>query len=134
MDFFNNFDQHMSGYDFNNDEQGVHQDMGHSMGMEHGILNINEAASTDENNHGLIYIDNGNMHYDVGNANEMMNCSDPLIHSSKYHCAPLRLHDLDFSNPPLVHVDGYVKDDGTYVQEHFRTAPNGIKEDNLSYR
>lgn len=29
-------------------------------------------------------------------------------------------------------VKGYVKKDGTYVQPHFRSAPNGTKLDNYS--
>ena len=33
----------------------------------------------------------------------------------------------------LVHVNGYFKEDGTYVSPHVRTAPDGILENNLSY-
>ena len=32
-----------------------------------------------------------------------------------------------------VHVSGYVKKDGTYVQPHYRSAPDGIKTNNWSY-
>lgn len=31
-----------------------------------------------------------------------------------------------------VYVKGYVKRDGTYVQPHYRTTPNGTKNDNYS--
>ncbi|MBO5740357.1 MAG: hypothetical protein J6R52_04840 [Alphaproteobacteria bacterium] len=33
-----------------------------------------------------------------------------------------------------VHVNGYTKSNGTYVQSHYRTRPDGIKSNNLSYR
>jgi hypothetical protein len=32
-----------------------------------------------------------------------------------------------------VHVNGYTRKDGTYVQPHYRTAPDGIKTNNWSY-
>lgn len=32
-----------------------------------------------------------------------------------------------------VHVSGYTRKDGTYVQPHYRTAPDGIKTNNWSY-
>lgn len=32
-----------------------------------------------------------------------------------------------------IHVDGYVKRNGTYVQPHYRTAPDGVKTNNWSY-
>ena len=35
--------------------------------------------------------------------------------------------------PKVVHVNGYYKKDGTYVQPHTRTAPDGIKLNNKSY-
>lgn len=145
MDFFNNFDQQINGNNFNDNSQTMYQDdgnsyqqhdmyhqyMGHSTGMEHNIGNI---IPVDGNNQALVYMDNGHMPYNMGNVHEMISYSDPLIHSSEYQCTPLHLHALDLSSQPLVHVDGYVKDDGTYVHDHFRTAPNGIKEDNLSYQ
>jgi len=31
-----------------------------------------------------------------------------------------------------VYVDGYYRDDGTYVQGHFRSEPNSFKFDNYS--
>jgi len=32
-----------------------------------------------------------------------------------------------------VHVNGYTRKDGTYVQPHYRTAPDGIKTNNWSH-
>lgn len=37
------------------------------------------------------------------------------------------------SSSGTVHVNGYYKSNGTYVQPHTRTAPDGIKNNNLSY-
>jgi len=46
--------------------------------------------------------------------------------------------DYVYRNPyaayPSVHVHGYYRSSGTYVQPYVRTAPNGLLEDNLSYR
>jgi hypothetical protein len=36
------------------------------------------------------------------------------------------------SNPKHVQVNGYYKDNGTYVQPYFRTAPNSTNRDNFS--
>ena len=36
-------------------------------------------------------------------------------------------------NPELVYVDGYTRSDGTFVESHFRTAPDGVEENNISY-
>ncbi|MES2985302.1 MAG: hypothetical protein V4735_08960 [Pseudomonadota bacterium] len=33
-----------------------------------------------------------------------------------------------------VHVDGYTRRDGTYVQPHERSAPNGTVTDNYSFK
>mgnify|MGYP000694566989 CR=1 FL=1 len=39
-----------------------------------------------------------------------------------------------FSSPALaVHVNGYTRSNGTYVQPHERSAPNGTVTDNYSY-
>lgn len=35
------------------------------------------------------------------------------------------------TDPDLVHVDEYHREDGTYVREHFRTAPDGNPYNNL---
>lgn len=39
-----------------------------------------------------------------------------------------------YANPNRVNVQGYYRSNGTYVQPHQRTAPNGIKSDNLNFR
>ena len=39
-----------------------------------------------------------------------------------------------YGGPGMVHVNSYTKRDGTYVQSHYRTKPDGIKSNNLSYR
>ena len=33
-----------------------------------------------------------------------------------------------------VHVRGYFRKDGTYVSPHIRSSPDGIKENNYSYK
>jgi len=33
-----------------------------------------------------------------------------------------------------VYVNGYYRNDGTYVGSHYRSDPNGIVEDNYSYK
>ncbi|MFO0763496.1 MAG: hypothetical protein U0518_01310 [Candidatus Gracilibacteria bacterium] len=43
------------------------------------------------------------------------------------------LVDLPTTNSNLVPVNSYVKSDGTYVESHYRTAPNSTILDNLSY-
>lgn len=40
--------------------------------------------------------------------------------------------DKNISND--VYVNGYYRKDGTYVQGHYRSRPNGYKDDNYSYR
>jgi hypothetical protein len=37
-------------------------------------------------------------------------------------------------NTNSVYVNGYYRNDGTYVQGHYRTAPNSTRTDNYSYR
>ena len=39
-----------------------------------------------------------------------------------------------YANPNRVNVRGYYRSNGTYVQPHQRTAPNGTVRDNLGYR
>ena len=39
-----------------------------------------------------------------------------------------------YAAPATVQVKGYTRSDGTYVQPHTRTAPDGIKSNNKSYR
>ncbi len=38
-----------------------------------------------------------------------------------------------YAAPATVQVRGYTRSDGTYVAPHRRTAPDGIKSNNLSY-
>ena len=38
-----------------------------------------------------------------------------------------------YAAPATVQVRGYTRSDGTYVQSHTRTAPDGIKWNNKSY-
>lgn len=38
-----------------------------------------------------------------------------------------------YAAPSTVQVRGYTRSDGTYVQPHTRTAPDGIKWNNKSY-
>lgn len=37
------------------------------------------------------------------------------------------------TNPSTVNVNGYVKNNGSYVQPYVRTAPNNTRRDNFSY-
>ena len=39
-----------------------------------------------------------------------------------------------YAAPATVQVRGYTRSNGTYVQPHTRTAPDGIKSNNKSYR
>jgi len=38
-----------------------------------------------------------------------------------------------YAAPATVQVRGYTRSNGTYVQPHTRTAPDGIKSNNKSY-
>lgn len=38
-----------------------------------------------------------------------------------------------YAGPATVRVRGYTRSDGTYVRPHVRTAPDGIKSNNLSF-
>jgi hypothetical protein len=38
-----------------------------------------------------------------------------------------------YAAPATVSVRGYTRSDGTYVRPHVRTAPDGIKSNNLSF-
>lgn len=38
-----------------------------------------------------------------------------------------------YAAPATVQVRGYTRSDGTYVQPHTRTAPDGVKWNNKSY-
>jgi hypothetical protein len=55
-----------------------------------------------------------------------------------YYGSSMSSRGYVYRNPyaaePSVSVHGYFRSNGTYVQPYVRTAPNGILEDNLSYR
>ena len=69
----------------------------------------------------------------IGNAHDLLAMQNPLAHASEYHCNPFDITNGEGVNHELVYVDGYLRDDGTYVRIHFRTAPDGIEENNISY-
>ncbi len=66
---------------------------------------------------------------DHGNAHCILCEVDPLAHAHNYHAHPLIFGE---DGRPLVHVDGYMRSDGTYVGEHYRTLPDGNPYNNLS--
>lgn len=81
------------------------------------------------------------------NALQLLDYPDPLIHSHEYHSGLFSLDgncrecneiidDIESGNNQwgrrLVHVNPYFRDDGTFVEGHFRTAPDGIEENNFS--
>ncbi len=61
-----------------------------------------------------------------------------ILCSFKLNTASAYSWSSSYRNPyasyPSVSVRGYVKRDGTYVMPHFRTAPDGIRSNNLNYR
>lgn len=46
----------------------------------------------------------------------------------------LGCYALDTSSNDDVYVHGYYRKDGTYVNSHYRTKPDGIKSNNKSYK
>lgn len=83
--------------------------------------------------HGMVHpIVDSHSYDDDGNFNEILNHHDPLAHSGDYHCHHFFLHNPSI-NPHYVHVNGYFRGDGTYVQDHLRTMPDGIEENNISF-
>ena len=81
--------------------------------------------------HDLITCDDSSLFNDHGNAHCILCEVDPLVHAHNYRTSPL-VFDLD--GRPLVHVDSYIKSDGTLVDSHFRTWPDGIEENNISFK
>lgn len=49
---------------------------------------------------------------------------DPLSQSSHYQCPAF---------PGMTHVDSYFRSDGTLVNAHWRTNPDGILNNNFSF-
>ena len=68
----------------------------------------------------------------LGNSHELLAMQNPLAHAHEYHCNPFDITG-GAVNPELVYVDGYTRSDGTFVESHFRTAPDGVEENNISY-
>ena len=134
MSFFDIFDHHFGGNDFTADDHGNHYGDGHMI--------VHDDGSSHHGN--VVCIDNNLMLHQINhdiapNANELLGYDDPLIHAHNYHCNHLHLdhgyivHGMIDNHHDLVHVNGYFKEDGTYVSPHVRTAPDGILENNLSY-
>lgn len=52
----------------------------------------------------------------------------------KYLTIALTTLTLNSAAFAAVHVNGYYRSNGTYVQPHIRSNPDGIKSNNYSYR
>ncbi len=52
----------------------------------------------------------------------------------KYFTIALALLTLSTTSIASVYVQGYYRSNGTYVQPHIRSNPDGIKSINYSYR
>ena len=130
MSIFDTFDHNMYG-----DDTGFGQHDDGSVGQHHVDGYINDGvghydahlAPLDDNM--AYYHDSGDFYADHGNAHCILCKVDPLVHAHSYHAHPLIFGE---DGRPLVHVDGYMKQDGTYVQEHYRTLPDGDLRNNLS--
>lgn len=61
---------------------------------------------------------------DVTGFNEGVFGLDPLSQSSHYQCPTF---------PGMTHVDSYFRSDGTLVNAHWRTKPDGIITNNFSF-
>lgn len=122
MSVFAQFDHNMYGdnADYNQYDDGgyLHDGIGHY-----------DAHLAPLDSDMIAYHDAGMDYSDQGNAHCILCEVDPLVHAHNYHAHPLIFGD---DGRPLVHVDGYMKHDGTYVQEHYRTLPDGNPYNNLS--
>lgn len=133
----------MSFFDFNhfinmhnNDSYDSHD------AHDHGFTDTHPVAIWDGHGDHPTIIDNHGMLHDFssdfeygheGNFDTIMHHIDPLAHAHDYHCHHFELtHDHPI-NPHLIHIDGYFRHDGTYVNGHVRTMPDGIEENNISY-
>lgn len=119
MNVFDQFDHNIYGNDdyTQHDNSGyIHDGVGH---YDAHLLPLGEDLTAFQDT-GLV---------DHGNAHCILCEVDPLIHAHSYHAHPL-IFGAD--GRPLVHVDGYTRSDGTYVEEYYRTLPDGNPYNNLS--
>lgn len=140
MDFFTGFDQ---TYDngFYSDDIEVN-DCNTDYSNDNFDITNDLQLVNDYDNTGFDYIV-----YRNGNALQLLNYNDPLLHSHEYHsgwfsldenCPECReiINDIENGNNQwgrkLVHVDSYFRDDGTFVKGHFRTAPDSTESNNFS--
>lgn len=125
MSVFAQFDHNMYGDD--GSTQSDHGGYLHD-GVGHYDAHLAPLDPLDQNM--AVYHDVMGMDYsDQGNAHCILCEVDPLVHAHSYHAHPLIFGD---DGRPLVHVDGYTRSDGTYVNEHYRTLPDGNPYNNLS--
>lgn len=121
MSVFDQFDHNMygddGGYGHHDDGAYIHDNVGH---YDAHLMPLGDDITA--------FHDSG-AYADHGNAHCILCKVDPLVHAHSYHAHPLIFGD---DGRPLVHVDGYMKQDGTYVEEHYRTLPDGNPYNNLS--
>lgn len=93
---------------------------------EHNLQQVSDSFDHDfgqSNNH-LVVPDHHNIlndHHGLGtydNSNDFLDYQDPLKHAYKHQFQPLTMDNIHFVNPH--HVDGYFRNDGTYVNGYFR--------------
>lgn len=70
--------------------------------------------------------------------NELKYSRDKYYYDYRYSPSQYEYTTTPYVNPnaapPVVHVEGYYRSNGTYVAPHVRTAPNHTKTDNLRYK
>lgn len=121
MNVFDQFDHNMYG----NDDYMQHDDGGYIHdGLGHYDAHLQPLDAGLMAGHNAALVDHGNAHCILCEV-------DPLVHAHNYHAHPLIFGD---DGRPLVHVDGYTRSDGTYVEEHYRTLPDGNPYNNLSFK
>lgn len=149
MDIFNDFDAQYGNNIDNPDANDVGHD-GHSI----ATLHAGQGTLIGVNDHSYIgdiatYDGHTEMQNDImnpqsmdmsdylqthGNCDEIMNYSDPLLHSSEYRMDPFNAGHITNPNAdiPNVHVSPYLRS-GTWVEGHMRTEPDRDVTNNLSY-
>lgn len=121
--YFANESTHHSDYSTGDQGDGVYLLYGAKGGV------IPHIHSTDPT-----YVCYANDYFNIiGNVHDLLAMQNPLSHANEFQCNPFDITNGEGVNPELVYVDGYFRDDGTYVRSHFRTAPDGIEENNISY-